>query len=186
MTHPIRLAAVFITASAIISAAQSAFTGRLLVSPDWSHSKTSSVATIQESFARILDQTHTTGTNASQMSAVIQLTGALTNSQDVTHELAAGIANSFGDTIAFTRVNVLALRASTANLGDIHLGAAPATPFASWISDTNAVAIIKPGGLILLTAPDATGYPSTGAGSLRILNATTNPAAYTLIIGGAQ
>jgi hypothetical protein len=179
MTHPIRLAAAVITASAIIGAAQSTdFSGRLSVSPDWTHSKTTGVSTVQERFSRILDQTHTYGTNAAQMTAVIQLAGSLTNGQTTAVALTTGVSDSFGDTIVFTRLSVLACRASSSNLGDIHLG----TASTNWLSSTNTVAIIKPGGLILLTAPDATGYP---AAALSISNASTNPAAYTLTVAGS-
>ena len=173
------LSAIFITASAIIGAAQSTdFSGRLSVSPDWAHSKTSGVSTVQERFSRILDQTHTYGTNAAQMTAVIQLSGTLTNGQTNVVALTTGVTDSFGDTIQFTRLSVLACKASSSNLGSIRLG----TASTNWLSATNAFSIIKPGGLILLTAPDATGYP---ASPLFISNPTTNTAAYTLTVGGS-
>jgi hypothetical protein len=179
MSTRLSLAAALITASAIIGAAQSTdFSGRLSVSPDWAHSKTSGVSTVQERFSRILDQTHTYGTNASQMTAVIQLSGTLTNSQTTAVALTTGVTDSFGDTIQFTRLSVLAFKASASNLGAINLG----TISTNWLSATNTVAIIAPGGLILLTAPDATGYP---ASPLSISNPTTNPAAYTLTVGGS-
>jgi hypothetical protein len=179
MTHPIRLAAAVITASAIIGAAQSTdFSGRLSVSPDWAHSKTTGVSTVQERFSRILDQTHTYGTNAGQMTAVVQIAGTLTNGQTTAVALTTGVTDSFGDTIVFTRLCVLACRASASNLGAINMG----TASTNWLSSTNTVAIIPPGGLILLTAPDATGYP---ASRLSISNPTTNPAAYTLTVGGS-
>jgi hypothetical protein len=154
------------------------FSGRLSVSPDWAHSKTTGVSTVQERFSRILDQTHTYGTNAAQMTAVIQLAGTLTNGQTTAVALTTGVTDSFGDTIVFTRLCVLACRASASNLGSIHLG----TASTNWLSSTNTVAIIPPGGLILLTAPDATGYP---ASPLSISNPTTNPAAYTITVGGS-
>lgn len=173
------LAAILITASAIIGAAQSTdFSGRLSVSPDWAHSKTSGVSTVQERFSRILDQTHTYGTNAGQMTAVIQLSGTLTNGQTTAVALTTGVTDSFGDTIVFSRLSVLACRASASNLGSIRLG----TASTNWLSSTNTVAIIPPGGLVLLTAPDATGY---SASALSISNASTNPAAYTLTVGGS-
>ena len=179
MSTRLSLAALLVTASAIIGAAQSTdFSGRLSVAPDWTHSKTSGVSTVQERFSRILDQTHTYGTNAAQMTAVIQLSGTLTNSQTTAVALTTGVSDSFGDTIQFTRLSVLACKASSSNLGSIRLG----TASTNWLSATNTVAIIPPGGLILLTAPDATGYP---ASPLSISNPTTNPAAYTLTVGGS-
>jgi hypothetical protein len=162
-----------------LSLAQSTdFSGRLSVSPDWAHSKTTGVSTVQERFSRILDQTHTYGTNAGQMTAVVQIAGSLTNGQTTAVALTAGVADSFGDTIVFTRLSVLACRASASNLGAIHLG----TASTNWLSSTNSLAIIQPGGLILLAAPDATGYP---AAALSISNASTNPAAYTLTVAGS-
>jgi hypothetical protein len=179
MSTRLFIAAFFITASAIIGAAQSTdFSGRLSVSPDWTHSKTSGVSTVQERFSRILDQTHTYGTNAAQMTAVVQIAGTLTNGQTTAVALTTGVTDSFGDTIIFTRLCVLACRASASNLGAIHLG----TVSTNWLSDTNSLAIIQPGGLILLTAPDAIGYP---AAALSISNASTNTAAYTLTVAGS-
>jgi len=185
MKHPRSVTALAILGASLTALAQTDFSGRLLVSPDWAHSKTSAVATVHERFARILDQTHTYGTNANQMTAVIQIAGALTNGQAVTHQLATGIANSFGDTVQFRRVNVMVIKAAASNLGDIRLGAAAATPFAPWLSDPAAYAVIKPGGLLLLTAPDAAGY-SCASGSVQVANAGTNAVAYHLYIGGAQ
>jgi hypothetical protein len=176
---------IIVACFGISASAQTDFSGRLLVSPDWTHSKTGSAATVQERFSRILDQSHTYGTNAGQMTAVIQAAATLTNSEVRVYELASGVPNSFGDTIAFARINVLALRASASNLGDIRFGAAAATPFAPWLSDPAAYAVIKPGGLLLLTAPDAAGY-SCASGSLSIANGSTNAAAYNLYIGGVQ
>ena len=185
MKHHIRLIAAAVLAAALSARAQSSFTGRLVVSPDWLHSKTGAVVNVTERFGRILEQAHTHGTNAGQMNAVCQYAATLTNSQETVYELATGLADSFGDTVVFTRVNVLAVKAAASNAGDIHVGGAVATPFASWIGSTNTYVVLKPGGLLLLTAPDAAGY-STADGSLRIANAATNAAAYHIYIGGCQ
>jgi hypothetical protein len=168
-----------LSALSFFSVAQTTdFSGSLYVSPNWSHTKTSGVSTVTEKFSRILDQPHTYGTNASQMTAVVMISGTLTNSQAAVVPLATGVADAFGDTIVFSRISVLAVKASADNLGPITLG----TSTTNWLSATNATAIIRPGGLILLTAPDAAGY---SAGSLTISNASTNTVSYSITVGGS-
>ena len=175
-----------LAALAIPARAQTTFSGTLTVYPDWTHQKVAGASTVTESFANFLDWTHTSGTNANQMSAFIRATGTLTNGQDRLFSLAGAATNSFGDVLTFEKVNFMAFAAGTANTDPINIGATGAdTAFATWLSDTNAAVVIRPGGFLLLTAPDLTGYNSIN-GNLRIVNTGTNNATYEIYIGGSE
>jgi hypothetical protein len=183
LSFTLGIIAASITILAIAAFSQSDFSGSLAVQPAWTHTKTTSIATINESFSRLLNQSHTYGTNANQMTAVVQLNSTLTNSATATIELNSGVVDSFGSTVQFKRVNVFAVKNTSTNEA-IHVGGY-AGSFASWIDSTNSYVVVKPGGLVLFTAPNIDGYSST-SGTLNIKNASTNNVSYSLLVAGIE
>lgn len=179
LSFPLCVIATAIFAIAALSA--DSFSGNLIVQPAWTHTKITSMATTDEKFVRLLDQSHTYGTNANQMTTVIQLNSTLTNSETATIELNNGVVDSFGTTVHFRRVNVLAAK-NNSTVGDMNLGSGS---FASWIDSTNSYVVIKPGGLVLFTAPNIEGYSSTN-GTLNIVNISTNTVSYSILVGGVE
>ena len=177
-----------LTAMMIIAAAtcwaQIQFTGRLQLYPEWNHIKTEGASVVIETMGRIVDATHTTGTNAAQMNAFARTAGTLTNGAETVHDLQA-INNSFGDTVVFYRLNFLAVNSAATNTDTITVGGATGSVFSAWAGATNHTVTVRPGGTFMLYAPDATGYVSTN-GNLRIANDGTNSVTYELYIGGAQ
>ena len=175
-----------VAALAVSADAQTTFSGTLTVYPGWTHTKVVGASTVSEALGNLLTWTHASGTNANQMSTLFRDAGTLTNGQDRTFDLAGSVTNSFGDVLTFEKVNFLAFAADGDNVDPINIGAAGvATPFDSWLTDTNAAIIVRPGGFVLLTAPDLTGY-NANEGNLRILNTGTNDAEYQIYIGGSE
>jgi hypothetical protein len=164
-----------------------AFSGNLMIWPQWGYVKTSGMAVVTAAFpGKILDQSHTTGTNANQMNALVVESGTLTNGASREFSLLA-CTNVFGDSIAFDRVNVFGIKASTANNGIIKMAAATNSINASILGSFDFEVIIRPGGTAFFTSPDATGFAvGTNAHQVKILNGSTNTAVYELYIGGAQ
>lgn len=182
--------AVFCGVLAIACAAIAAsieFKGTLKLTPTWTNIKTDGASVVIETFASIIDSAHTTGTNANQMTSLARATGTLTNGQEVSLNLLGGVSNSFGDALTFTRVNFLAITAASANLGTIHAGGAVSAAFATWTgSGTNSYLIVRPGGAVVLHAPDITGYQVATNGILKISNASTNAASYAVYVAGIE
>lgn len=165
--------------AAAVAQAQIALTGTLTVDPDWVHSKTSAASTVLEYVSPILVQTNITGTNgtvaAPQMNSLFRRAVALTNGQSQTINVGSGLTNSFGDALTnLWRVNFLAVKAAASNAGAIAIGNAASDQFAGWLGGTNDTVKVRPGGLFLLTAPDATGIVSTGK-LLKVANETVEP-----------
>ena len=173
--------AVALFGFASFSVSQTTFTGTTAIdTSSWIHQKTVGASTVIEKFGKIASYTHADGTNDNQMSDVIIVSGTLTNSQSVTHSLAA-MSNSFGDSINFSTVKTLAV---TASGGDLAIGNAASDQFSAWLGDTNQTAKVASGGILVFVAP-LTGWTSTNK-LLKIENTTTNTATYQLYIGGTQ
>jgi len=95
------------------------------------------------------------------------------------------------------RVRVLGVSVTTAGTNAVTVGngsTSSSTAFSSWLGGTNQTVTIRPGGLLLLVAPDATAYPAftrvmdsdDGAGALKISNGNTNTATVDVWVGGAS
>ena len=178
------------TAALLIAAtsnAQTTFTGTLKLTPDWMHIKTEGASTVIETFASIVDAAHMTGTNANQMTSFVRIVGTLTNGASVVHNLSGGVTNSFGDAITFRRVNFLTATAESGNTSAVLIGGAATDTFSAWTAATNDTISLRPGGAVMLRAPDATGYAvDTNACNLKLANTGTNSVGYALYIGGVQ
>lgn len=175
------LIAAIIAASA--SAATITFEGRLRLAPEWVHLKTDGASSVKETFTDIIAASHTTGTNANQMTSLARASGTLTNGAEVVLNLLGGVHNSFGDAVTFDRVNFLCITAGAANGNAITVGGAASNAWEAW--GTNAV--VYAGGAVVYHAPSATGYDVDGTnGNLRVANAGTNTVSYAVYIGGAE
>lgn len=181
-------AALILAAGGLAEAASTAFSGTLFVWPQWVNSKTVGSAVVSETLGKIVENTHTFGTNSMQMNAFVRYAGTLTNGEARTFNLQGGVSNSFGDAVNFRRVNFLAVKGATNNAAEITVGDAAANPFVGWIGGTNPTATVRVGGMVMAYAPDATGYAvATNSNSLKIQNATTNALlGYELYIGGVE
>ena len=160
------------------------FSGTLIVQPVWTHEKTAGSSTVSETFSELLRMTHTSGTNASQMSTVVVIAATLAASATNTHNLAGGVTNSFGDATTFVDARLLAFRSSSATNPVLALGNAATNTFSSWLGAASHTVRVAPGGLLLWTAPVA-GW-SCADGNLQVVNTGTNSATYQLYVGGAR
>ena len=166
------------------SVTDTTFSGKLSVATSWTHSQTGGLTTVTEQLGVLLSQTHTTGTNANQMNAFIQISGTLTNLESRQIDLTA-ITNTFGQANDLWRVNFLSVQTPSGTFGNLEIGAAGESPFYSIFGGTNHTAIIKPGGMVLFSAPNVVGYTVTN-GTFKISNPGPSNATYQVVIGGAQ
>jgi len=181
------VALVFLAAVAGVLA-DSSFSGGTKLVRSWTYRKTGATPVSEVFDQTAWTATHTSGTNASQMSAVwersLTLTGGSTNLLNV----AGGLTNSFGDALTLSRVNLCMFSADVDNTDTVVIGGASSNALATIFGDTADTLVLRPGGFVLLSAPDATGY-TTDAGTnavLQLVNTGTNNAVVVVTIGGAE
>lgn len=175
---------LFVGAMLAACAALADFSGTFVAAPTWTHTKTIGSATVKATFAPLLAWTHADGTNANQMTELglsdVSLVGSGTNNVNV-----STLADSFGDAISIGRVRFLAVSAGAANVGALEVGGAASGAWATWAADTSDKLLLRPGGLLLFVAPDATGYTVGTSNLLRVRNTVTNAATFSVYIGGS-
>jgi hypothetical protein len=78
-------------------------------------------------------------------------------------DLAGVLTDALGQATSFTKVRAILVKASAANVNDVLVGGAASNGFATMFGDATDVLKVKPGGFVLLVAPDANGYAVTAA-----------------------
>lgn len=76
-------------------------------------------------------------------------------------DLAASLTDAFGASITFARVKGLLIRAASANVNNVLVGGHASAAWSTWAGDATDLVVVRPGGLLLLVAPDATAYAVT-------------------------
>jgi hypothetical protein len=104
-------------------------------------------------------------------------------------DLAGGLIDPFGQALNFASVKGIFIYAHPDNANELEVGGG-SSPFASWLGAAGDAVVVRPGGMFLLTAPDATAYevtPVTGD-VLRIIDAGLTPAVgnYDIALLGAS
>lgn len=102
-------------------------------------------------------------------------------------DLAGGLTDGLGATLTFAEIKGLLIQAHESNANTLLIGGAASNAFINWVADATDVMVLKPGGLLLLLAPDAAGYAVTpGTGDLlKIANGGGSTAVdYDIIIIG--
>lgn len=111
------------------------------------------------------------------------LAGAASDSLD----LAGILLDAFGQAITFARIKAIAIAAAATNTDTLVIGGGT-NAFASFLGAADNEIILRPGGMLLLAAPDATGYVVTASTGdiLKIANSAASAAAdYEIVLIGA-
>lgn len=123
-----------------------------------------------------LDQDYTqlfsSGTGANQANALWYDDRTLTASASENLDLNASLTDAFGNSITCTKLKALIVKAATGNTNNVLVGGG-STTITTIFSATNDQAIVRPGGIFIFTAPDATGAALT-AGSADVLSVTNS------------
>ncbi|MES0444980.1 MAG: hypothetical protein ABUJ92_00405 [Desulfobacterales bacterium] len=133
--------------------------------------------------------TFTNGTGANQVNNQFhdQRTLAVSTAEEL--DLAGSLLDAFGNTITFTKIKGIIVYAAAANTNDVRIGGSAANGFNSWVGAVGDYVKVKPGGLFLLTAPDATGLAVTaGTGDLLTLENDSSGTAvtYDIVLLGVE
>lgn len=114
----------------------------------------------------------TDGTAANQANKLFADTRTISASSNDDLDLSGVLTDAFGATLSLTKVKALLIRASTSNTNDVLVGGATSNPwFSSFVSSDDKIKV-KPGGVLLLVAPNTDAYSVTAATGdiLRIAN----------------
>jgi hypothetical protein len=127
------------------------------------------------------------GTGADQANRIFTDQRTLSASATEDLDLAGVLTDAFGATLTFAEVSAIIIYAATANTNNVLVGGAASAQFATWAGATNDVVVVRPGGLLVLVARDATAYAvtATSADLLKIANsAGSTDVVYDIIIVG--
>lgn len=132
-------------------------------------------------------QAFTDGTGADQATKLWtdQRTIAASSNDDL--DLAGGISDAFGAALTLTKVKALLIKAAATNVNDVVVGGAASNQFLTPFGAGTDKVKVKPGGTLVLIAPDATGYGVTaGTGDLlRVANSGAgSTVTYDIVIVG--
>lgn len=118
--------------------------------------------------------------------------GTLAASANVDLDLAAGLTDSFGNSLTFAKVKAIVVKAAAGNTNNIIVGGAASAQFATWAGAAAHTVTVKPGGVFALAvgSGDLNGYAvtATTADLLRLANsgAGTSVAYEVAIVGTAS
>lgn len=129
----------------------------------------------------------TTGVGANQINEVFSDIRTLADSATENLDLSGtALQNAFGTNLALARVKFIYIKNKSATQV-LSVGGAASNGFINWVGDATDVIKIRPGGFLLLVAPDATGYAVTASTGdlLKIANGNAGQSTdYEVIIGG--
>src|SRR5574343_1241159 len=110
----------------------------------------------------------TDGSGANQVANVFSDSRTIAASSNDDLDLNGVLTNALGASVALTKVRTIVIKAAPGNTNDVVVGNATSNGVASIFGATTHTVKIKPGGMLALTAPDATAYAIT-AGTADIL-----------------
>jgi len=128
------------------------------------------------------------GTGADQINKVWTSDDrSIAASSSETHDVAGGLTDALGATVTMTKVKGIAIKAASTNTNNVVVGGATSNGLVNWVGDATDVINIRPGGCLVLIAPDSTGYAVTaGTGDLlKISNSSSGtPVVYDIALLG--
>lgn len=127
------------------------------------------------------------GVGADQAKEVFSDIRTLTASSNEDLDLSGVLLDPFGVAIVMTKIKALIVKADPANVNDVVVGAAAANAISTIFGATTHSIKVKPGGLLVLVAPDVNGYGITAATAdlLRVTNGGAGTSVnYTIIVIG--
>lgn len=129
------------------------------------------------------------GNGANQANQVFHDQRTLAASASEELDLSGGLTNGLGQSVTFTKLKLLLIKAAAGNTNDVLVGGASLNGFIAPFGDATDVIKVKPGGTLLLVAPDANGYAVTAgtADLLKIANSGAGSGVtYDIVAIGVQ
>lgn len=129
----------------------------------------------------------TNGAGANQADRIFADRRVINASTNDDLDLAGVLTDAFGASLTFARIKGIIISSDSANVQNFSVGAGT-NPFINWISGTTPAIIVRPGGLFMTLAPDATGFAVTAATGdiLRVANGAGSAITYDIVLIGAS
>lgn len=121
----------------------------------------------------------TDGSGANQVAQVFTDTRTIAASSNDDLDLNGVLTNALGASVALTKVRAVVIKAAAGNSNDVVVGGAATNAVSSVFGATTHTVKVKPGGMLVLVAPDATAYALT-AGTADVLRITNGGAGSTV------
>jgi hypothetical protein len=132
--------------------------------------------------------TITQGSGLNQSDRIFHDQRTITASGNDDIDLAGVLTDPFGAIVTFARIKGILISAATGNTNTVIAGGGT-NFFTNWLAGTTPTVVLRPGGLLFVLAPDATGYPVT-AGTADIFRVTNGGAGtsvtYDIVLFGAS
>jgi len=128
------------------------------------------------------------GTGANQADRLWADTRTIAISGTDPLDLAGTLVDAVGTTLSLLRVKLLYLKAAAGNTNNLIVGNGT-NPFINWVGAAAHTVTVRPGGIFLLYAPDATAYAVTAAtGDIwQIANSGVGPSVtYDVVVIGSS
>lgn len=138
-------------------------TGRLLVDLAVNMSSALDLGSTSSPLKYIRQLDLANGSGANQISKVFHDKRTLSASGTEDLDLAGSLTDPLGASLTFTKIRLMLIYAAPANTNLVVVGGAGSNGFITWVGDATDKVKIRPGGLFLATAPDATGYAVTAS-----------------------
>lgn len=103
-------------------------------------------------------------------------------------DLTASLTDAFGTSLTFARLKAIIIAAAAGNTNNVNVGGDTAAAV-GFVADASDIVVVRPGGLLVWIAPDATAaaVTSTTADVLQIANSSSGSSVtYDIILIGAS
>ncbi len=143
----------------------------------------------QDAIALDYSQAFSNGTGAGQASAHWHDQRTLAASATENLDLAGVLTNAFGGVLTFTKIKALVIHAAAGNTNDVLVGGAGSNAWVGAFGTTTDVVKVKPGGTLVLIAPDVNGMAvvATTGDLLKIANSSSGTGVtYDVIVIGTD
>ena len=127
------------------------------------------------------------GTGANSITKAFTDTRTLAASASEDLDLAGSLVDALGQTLTFTKLRAIVIRAAVGNTNNVVVGGASANALATMFGAATHTLTVRPGGAVALIAPDATGYAVTAgtADLLKVANSAGGSAVtYDIVLLG--
>lgn len=145
------------------------------------------VGTLNQDVKFVPNYVFTDGTGANQAKILFSDTRTLAASATENLDLAGVLTDAFGNTVTFDKIKAIIVTAAPGNTNAVIFGGAASAQAAPWFGDVSDTNVIRPGGLLCMVAPDATGFDvtATTADLLKMANGGgSTSVTYTIVLIG--
>lgn len=128
------------------------------------------------------------GTGVNQADKIWSDTRTLAASGTEDIDLAGVLTDIFGAALTFARIKIMMIAAWGANTNNVVVGNAATNGFITWVGGATHTVSVRPGGLLVVAAPDA-GYAVTASTGdlLHVINSAAGTSVtYDIVLVGAS